>query len=130
MSNPIHSALRSLPTPELCEEPRARAKPLPRRIHSDPDPELDGLSSDEADHYKMQAKRQAHRLTAELASLRGSLSGRDLAELWLGDRQKEGTIRSWKNYRDVDRYPRKADLEKLEGIVNREREQRFGGAFR
>ena len=107
----------------------ARAKALPR-LHSEPDPDLEGLSSEEADRCKLDAKGRLHRLAAELTSLRGSLSGRELAELWLGDRQKEGTLRSWKNYRDLDRYPRKADLDKLEALINAERERRFGGAFR
>jgi hypothetical protein len=115
---------------ELFDQPQTvRPKILPR-LHAEPDPEVEGLSSEEADKHKLCRKQRMHRLIAELTSLRGTLSGRDLAELWLGDRQKEGTIRSWKNYRDLDRYPRSADLAKLEELVNAERERRFGGAFR
>lgn len=118
------------PGEALPDDARARAKRLPRRVHTAPDPDLEGLSSEEADKHKLCRKQRMHRLIAELVSLRPTLSGRDLAELWLGDRQKEGTIRSWKNYRDLDRYPRSEDLAKLEKLINEERERRFGGAFR
>lgn len=111
------------------QEPPERPKYL-RRIHSDPDPDLEGLSPSEADDFKNRSKFKFRRLISELASLLGGkLSNYDLAELILSAREKEGTIRSWRNYRDRERYPRRTELEKLESIVNAKRAERFGGAF-
>ena len=85
---------------------------------------------EEALKSKLQAKSRMLALVSELASLRGKLSNYDLAELWLGDRKKEGTVRCWKNLRDADRYPRREDLARLAHLVKVEREKRFGGAFK
>lgn len=115
----LHVTYRS-PEPELAP----RAKPLPRRLHSEPDPDVEGLSPQEADKSKLHSKRILHGLHSELTSLLGKCSNRDLAQLLLGSRSKEGTIRGWKNYRDLDRYPRRSDLQKLEQLIATERELR------
>jgi hypothetical protein len=110
---------------EALEPERVRAKTLPRRLHTLPDQALEGLSPLEADAYKLRAKRMLHGLHAELASLRGKCSNRDLAELWLGSREQEGTVRGWKDLRDLARYPRDTDLLKLDEIIRAERVSRF-----
>lgn len=121
--------IRRTSTAEALEPERVRAKTLQRRLHTSPDPDLEGLSPSEADLYKLRAKQRLHRLASELASVLGRLSNYDLAALWLESREKEGTIRCWKSLRDTDRYPRRAELDRLEHILKVKREERFGGAF-
>jgi hypothetical protein len=65
-----------------------------------------------------------------LASLRGDLSNRDAAELLLGDRFKEGTIRSWKDATDEKRYPRKEERDRLNVLIQEALRARTEGAFR
>jgi hypothetical protein len=77
--------------------------------------------------YKLQQKARLHALAAELGSLMGELSGRKLAAIWLGSPSKEGTIRCWKNLRDLERYPRKSDLARLESLIQIERARRENG---
>jgi hypothetical protein len=103
----------------------ARAKPLPRRLHTSPDRGIEDLSSSERDRYTLRAKRDLHGLHAELTSLRGKCSNRDLAEAWLGSREQEGTVRGWKNLRDLTRYPRPEELRALREIIDAERAARF-----
>jgi hypothetical protein len=120
----------ALPLPASSPEPAPRAKALPRRLHVEADRDLEELTSEAALQYKLQQKARLHALLAEFISLRGSMSGRELAELWLGSPSKEGTIRCWKKLRDTERYPRKADLARLEHLIRLEYEKRGGGAFR
>lgn len=108
----------------------ARPRYLARR-HSLPDPELEGLSASEALHYKKQAKADFAALMLEMARLRGAFSNYDAAELLLGDRDLEGTIRGWRNAQDLTRYPRRGErgeLTRLEAYVSAERLTAFAKA--
>jgi hypothetical protein len=104
--------------------PAERPKYLARR-HSLPDPALVGLSASEALLYKKQAKADFAALMLEMARLRpDGFSNYDAAELLLGDRFLEGTIRGWRNPIDQQRYPRRGErgeLTRLEAYVSAER---------
>jgi hypothetical protein len=101
-----------------------RPKYIARR-HSLPDPALEGLSASEALLYKKQAKADFAALMLEMARLRADgFSNYDAAELLLGDRFLEGTIRGWRNPNDLTRYPRRGErgvLTRLEMFVAAER---------
>jgi hypothetical protein len=108
-------------------DPAERPKYLARR-HSLPDPALEGLSASEALLYKKQAKADFAALMLEMARLRGAFSNYDAAELLLGDRDLEGTIRGWRNAHDLTRYPRRGDrgeLTRLEAHVHVARLEAF-----
>lgn len=128
-------AVSLLPGPHIGEldsaRESARAKPLQRqRIHTSPDPDLEGLSPSEVLDRKLRAKQLFHRLVSKFQSLRGGkLSNYDLAELLLGTREKEGTIRAWRRLSDLDRAPRDEDNAKLEGLIKAALDER-SGAFR
>lgn len=107
-----------------------RAKPLPRRLHSEPDRALEDLTSATAVQYKLQAKSRLHALLAEFSSLHGGISLRRIAEIWLGSLKKEGTIRGWKDLSDLKRYPRQEDLDRLAHLIRLKREERDSGAFK
>ncbi|HEY3500718.1 MAG TPA: hypothetical protein VGK73_38765 [Polyangiaceae bacterium] len=97
----------------------ARAKALPRqRLHQRPDPDLEGLSPKERELRKLWAKVEMMTLFKRWQVALGFvLSNRQIAQRWLGDRQKEGTIRCWRDTEDTDRAPRADDLDRLEKLV-------------
>lgn len=112
--------------PFLMPEP-VRPKVLPRRLHAGVDRSLEGLTSEQAFQYKLRAKKDCHAVCAAYASVTGR-SQREFAEEWFGDDKRESTIRGWKDYEDMKRYPWPEDLRKAWSIVEKHRAQRGGEA--
>lgn len=103
---------------------RCGPDPERERLHRDPHA-LDGLSAQEALAYKSRAKRRFDDAAKDLG-----WSNYEIAEQLLGDREKESTIRGYRNRWDLVRWPDDEMVARIEALAESERLRAFavGGA--